>query len=405
MQRIGLNATLFVLLLAGCTGMQGGSGSETDAEHINSQKTKALALMKAGNYQSAVTLLLPLSKKKIKNGQLYAMLGKCYWKLGTYDVAVQNYEAALRLDYGGSETHLELAALLMEMGKTGRALTEFDLAVRYGDRNPLAHYNYGLALFELGRTEQALGHWKTAHLLDPRNPLYAEALGIGLSGRDDGEATVYFRRAEELGADGPKFHNNYGLLLTRSGDDRKAEVEFRRAVELEPDDDAYRFNLAVVYMNTNKFAAAIPVWESLITGAPDNRSIRTYLGRALYEEGRFAQAVELLEDWLAARRPQSDDGSNWSAFEPRAQSRQPGLNEAFDVLAMSFRGLGDLEKAARYIVRATEMAPRNTVHLNNYGVILAESGRIEEAKAQWEKVLVLEPANTVARQNLSAVRE
>jgi Flp pilus assembly protein TadD len=70
---------------------------------------------------------------------------------------------------------------------------------------------------------------------------------------------------------------------------------------------------------------------------------------------------------------------------------------------MSFRGLGQLDKATVYIGKAVELQPGNSVHLNNYGVILAESGRIEEAKAQWRKVLRLEPDNEVAKQNLSAI--
>jgi tetratricopeptide (TPR) repeat protein len=402
--RIDLCFLISILLLAGCAGMQNDSAGNT-AEYINAQKTKAQSLMETGDHQSAVAVLLPLSKRNIKNGQLYAMLGKCYWKLGSYDDAVRNYETALRLDYGGSQTHLDLAALLMETGKTGRALTEFDLAIRYDPRDPLAHYNYGLALFELGRTEEALGHWATAQSLDVRNPLYAEAMGIGLSGRDDTEAAGYFELAGQLGADGPKFHNNFGLLLRRIGDYRRAESEFNRALELDPDNDAYRFNVAALYMNSTNYGAAIPLWEALLAGEPDNRTFRTYLGRALYEKERFEEVVGLLEEWLRNSPPEAPRESSWSAFDPQTEPRAPGLDEAFDVLAMSMRGLGDLEKAATYIARALEIAPQSTVHLNNYGVILAESGKIEDAKAQWKKVLVLEPDNAAARRNLSALAE
>jgi Flp pilus assembly protein TadD len=71
---------------------------------------------------------------------------------------------------------------------------------------------------------------------------------------------------------------------------------------------------------------------------------------------------------------------------------------------MSHRGLGDLEKATTFMDEALRLNPSSITHLNNYGVILAENGKIEEAKAKWEKVLELEPDNTVAKQNLSALR-
>ncbi|MEE9269005.1 MAG: tetratricopeptide repeat protein [Candidatus Krumholzibacteria bacterium] len=402
--RIDLCFLISILLLPSCAGMQNDRGGNP-AEYINAQKAKAQTLMETGDYQSAVAALLPLSEKNIKNGQLYAMLGKCYWKLGSHGAAVSNYERALRLDYGGSEIHLALAAMLMEMGKTGRALTEFDLAVRYDPRDPLAHYNYGLALYELGRTDEALGHWERARSLDARNPQYAEAMGIGLSQRDDTAAARYFELAGELGADGPKFHNNFGLLLRRIGDFSRAESEFNRALELDPDNNAYRFNVAALYMSSKKYGSAIPLWESLLAGEPDSRTFRTYLGRALYEKERFEEVVGLLEEWLGSRPPEAARESSWSAFDPRTEPREPGLNEAFDVLAMSLRALGELEKAATYIARALEIAPQSTVHLNNYGVILAESGKIEQAKAQWKKVLGLEPDNPTARRNLSALSE
>ncbi|MFQ5512243.1 MAG: tetratricopeptide repeat protein [Candidatus Krumholzibacteriia bacterium] len=404
MRRVGLTATI-ILLVAGCATFGDHARVATTPEHINTQKAKAQALMEAGDYQAAAALLRPLAEKKVKNGQLYAMLGKCYWKLGAHDDAVAQYEAALRLDYGGSGIHLDLAAILMEMGRTGRALTEFDLAVRYGNRDPLAHYNYGLALFELGRGDQALGQWETARSLDPRNPMYAEAMGIGLSGTDDEAARSFFELAADLGADTPKFHNNYGLLLKRLGEYRSAESEFGRALELDPGNDAYRFNRAAVLMSAQRYGEAVPLWQSLLSGAPDNRSFRTYLGRALYEEQRFEEVVGLLEDWLETRPTEPTAGSAWSAFDPRAEPGGPGLDEAFGTLAMSFRALGELEKATTYIARALAIEPGNTIHLNNYGVILAENGKITEAKAQWKKVLVLDPDNTTARRNLSALAE
>ena len=69
---------------------------------------------------------------------------------------------------------------------------------------------------------------------------------------------------------------------------------------------------------------------------------------------------------------------------------------------MSHRELGDLDAALARIETAVSLKPNNTIHLNNYGVILAESGRMEAAKVQWEKVLQLEPDNAAAKQNLSA---
>jgi Flp pilus assembly protein TadD len=55
-----------------------------------------------------------------------------------------------------------------------------------------------------------------------------------------------------------------------------------------------------------------------------------------------------------------------------------------------------------YIRRALALEPLKLSHLNNYGVILAESGKIDEAKTQWRKVLEIDAENVTARENLSA---
>jgi Flp pilus assembly protein TadD len=69
---------------------------------------------------------------------------------------------------------------------------------------------------------------------------------------------------------------------------------------------------------------------------------------------------------------------------------------------MSYRGEKDLGRAASYLRRALELKPDSVVYLIDYGVILAEDGKIPEAKAQWEKALRIDPENATARQNLSA---
>ena len=398
---------LLTLVVAGCASSKSGRTGEAKPEEINARKAEAQAYMDAGDYGSAITTLLPLAQSQVKNSQLYAMLAESYWRLGDYDSAVENYESALRIHFGAADIHLDFATMLMGMGRVGRALTEFELAVQYGDRDPLTHYNYGLALFDLGRSEEALAHWELAHSLDETNPRYAEALAIGLSGRDDRKALLYFERAAGLGANNAAFRNNYGLALQRAGEMAGAESQFKHALELEPDNPHFKQNLALVYMSSKKFELAIPLWQSLLDGDAANRTARIYLGRALYETERYAEAVSVLEEWVGSQAEGGKKPSdNWSKFdEPDPAAVGPGLDEAYDTLAMSYRGLGDLDKAEHYIALALAVAPESTIHLNNYGVILAENGKIEEAKVQWQKVLTLEPENSVAKQNLSAVNK
>jgi Flp pilus assembly protein TadD len=80
----------------------------------------------------------------------------------------------------------------------------------------------------------------------------------------------------------------------------------------------------------------------------------------------------------------------------------PTLAEALSALGMAYRGRKELGNAREYLARAVTLDPRESAHLNNYGVVLAESGMLPEARAQWKRVLEINPQDATARANLSA---
>lgn len=362
-------------------------GAQGALDRMNQDKKTADDLLANGRYQEAADLVAPWVARKAADPQVYAMLARAQWKLGRHGDAVKNYEESLRLDYSSAYTHLELAEMLLETGKSGRALTEFELAVQFGKDDPLPHYNYGLALYGMGRVDDALAHWENAYTNNPKDPRYAEAMGIGLSERDPAKALVYFEAALTHGADHPGFHNNFGLLLERIGDYARAESEFKKAIAGEPGDRGYRQNLALSYMKSKQPELAVPLWQALHGEDPAGPTCRIYLGRAYLETGRYRDAADLLEKWVETAGAVEDE---------------PGLDEAYSVLAMSFRGLKQTARAAASMRKAVELNPGSVGHRINYGVILAEDGRIAEARAQWVEALRLDPENATAKGNLSA---
>jgi len=380
-----------LLALAGFAGCSQPEQTRDDmAQVISEDKVTARHLMDAGDYEVAAGILRPLAGERVRDPQVHQMLGECYWRLGDYAKATASYEDALRIDYADSDTHLALGQMLMEMGKIGRALTELELAVQYGERAPLPYYNYGLALYRLDRVEDALAQWETAYQVDPTNPDYSAALGMGYAGRDDVKALEYFKRAAEFGADDVNFYNNYGLALMKAGRLGRARSQFEAAIVLEPDNESVIFNFATLEMKSGDHAHAAERLDALYRIDETDHRYRVYLAKSYVEIENFDGAVELLSPWAGSQDQSSKE------------LQSPGLDEAFSILAMSYRGLGDLGQAADTMQRVIDLAPDNVIHLINYGVILAESGNIKGARAQWERVLELEPDNELARQNLSA---
>lgn len=384
-------AALFTL--ASCSQRARTPSARERADRLNSAKTRASDLLQAGQHHRALEVLEPLTEEASGDHQVFVMYGDAHAGLGDWQAAVRAYESAIRLAYSDHEAHLKLATLLMNHGRVGRALTEFELAIRYGDRQPLTHYNYGLALRAMGRHDEALDEWRLAHDMDAKNPLYAEAMGIGLTGVDDKEAVAHFEEALVLGANSASFNNNYGLALQRLGRYDEAEERFVAATSADGDREEYAFNLAALFMRAGRYEEAAAAWQEMIAKWGARWSYVVYLARAQYELGLYEDAILNLESIALAH-------ANGEATE--AMDRvPPTLDEASEILALASRGKGDLAAALEHIRKAVELAPDNLVYRNNYGVILAESGMLAEAKAQWRKVLENDEDNATARENLS----
>ncbi len=386
-----------VLLLLGCASSARRETQEQDAL-ASETRQRAADMLVARQFEDAVAVLEPLARESPKDDQVFTMLGDAYRGAGDFDRSVKAYEQAIRIEYGDYLPHLKLGVVLMEHGKTGRALTEFEVAVKYGGTDPLTHFNYGLALSELGRKPTALEQWRLASEIQPDNAAFVAAVGIGLTGVDDSAAVECFGRAELLGMDGAAFDNNYALALERIGDNDRAESRFEAAVGRGgPGPAEYRRNLARHYLRVGKNAEAAAEFDTLVARDGHKWSDSVYLARAQVALERYREAISGLEAFaLEVEAGRIDRASG------RIDRMPPTLGEAFDVLGMAWRGRGDLARARDYLGRAVRLEPDDPARLNNYGVVLAESGMLPDARAQWRRVLVIDPANATARANLAA---
>jgi tetratricopeptide (TPR) repeat protein len=366
---------------------------------VAQQRNRAARYMNAGHYASAASTLDSLTRARPNDSDLFEMLGDARRATKETDAAIRAYEQAIRLNYGAFTPHMKLGTLLMENGKTGRALTEFELAVKAEERDVLARYNYGVALYETGRKDEALAQWTQAGDIDPQNVRVASALAMGYSGVDDSTAAGYFERARSLGADDAVFHNNYGLLLERMGQSEQAASHFRSAISTAPPEkrDEYRRNLAVHELRVGNSRAARDLFTELVTTGGGLWSDTVYLARAHLALDEFAKAIEVLEPFAL-----EVESGKIPASDKRIDRMPPTLDEALDILGMSWRGKKDKKRAVAYLERAVALKPDDIAHLNNYGVVLADGGMLPKARTQWRRVLEIDPHNATAKANLSA---
>jgi len=369
-----------------------------DPWSLSNQRSRAAQYMNHGQFEAAAGALDSLTRAFPTDSDLWENLGDAQRGANHGDLAVKSYEQAIRLNYGAYAPHMKLGTLLMEQRKTGRALTEFELAIKADPKDVLARYNYGVALRATGRNGEALAAWRAAADLAPDDVRVAQALAMALAEADDSTAVAQFEHARQLGADDASFHNNYGLALDHAGRGEEAGAEFRAAIRKAPSAkrDEYRHNYAVHLLRAQEYAAAADSFQVLIK-ARDQWSDTVYYARAKLQLKAYDDAIAALEPFALEVE---------SGMIPHSSGRidrmPPTLDEALDVLGMCWRGKGNKKKAIDYLKRSVALAPDDVSHLNNYGVVLAEGGMLQDARAQWKKVLEIEPQNATAKANLSA---
>ncbi len=128
------------------------------------------------------------------------------------------------------------------------------------------------------------------------------------------------------------------------------------------------------------YASAERLWRSVVEARPDTPRALANLGDALRAEGRLDEADALLERALALHPPFA-----------RAEALRGSV-------ALS---RGDLAAAERHLRRAIELDPRRGDVRDRLAVLLVESGRPEEALAQWRAALAREPDQPLVANNLA----
>ena len=154
---------------------------------------------------------------------------------GRIDLALERYEAALRVAPGFPRAHLNLGNALMAMGRAQEGIAAYERALALDPHYAGAHFNLGNACVQTGRLDDAVRSYEKACELKPDFADAHVALGCVLDdlGRIP-QAIESFRRALAIEPRYAQVHGNLGNALKRAGRFEEALQSHRRALELDP---------------------------------------------------------------------------------------------------------------------------------------------------------------------------
>lgn len=312
------------------------------------------------------------------------MLGRELAALNRLDEAVEQYQAAIELNPDDARAHMEMGLFWAEQGELETALKHYEEALRVEPGFAYALDRIGRVLALLNRSDEAIARYEQAIQADPKNQDIHFLLGRELLAQDrKEEAETRFREALELNPEDARCHNELGALLEERGETDEAMRHYEEALRAAPQFGYVLYKIGKLLSGQGKYAEAEARFEEALNLDPDNQDLYYLIGRELVAQGR------------------QEEGRRY--FE-RALSMNPDDARVHNDLALII-GAADAEAAIAHFEKALQIAPNFTLALNNWGNLLAELNRLDEAEQKYREALQVREEDEYAWYNLARLAE
>lgn len=253
---------------------------------------------------------------------------------------VAGEEKQLADNPGDASLRNALGVAYMRLGRVDEALQQMEAALRIDPELAMAHYNLGVIAFGNQRVDEAIERFQRA-LASQSN--YAEAhnnLGLALESKGSAaDAEAHYRTALGLRPSLVSAHNNLGRVLLARGDVAGSVEEYRAVLRIEPENPDAQYRLGRALAASGQAREAVQQWRRAATARPDN--VQIALDLAL----------------LLATNPDVRNTSDAVRVAERANRISKNTNPTvLDVLAVTYASDGRLELAARTAQLAMQRA-------------------------------------------------
>ena len=275
-----------------------------------------------------------------------------YYKIwGENEKAIALFIQLIELNPGLLNVREQLADLYLRADKTQDATKQLEAILRERPTNERALFVLGGIKRDLDKLDEAAAHFETVLKINPRfEPAYYELAGVRLFQNKPRETLVTLRKAGEQFK--PNFINKFytGLAHSSLHQYPKAIENLLEAEQLAQANEQNRlthffyFQLGAAYERNRQYETANTVLKKAIEISPEYHNAMNYLGYM----------------WADINR--------------------------------------NLDEAAKYIIKANELAPENAAYVDSLGWLHYRQGKHKEALAELQRAAELmkdEPDSTI----------
>jgi tetratricopeptide (TPR) repeat protein len=209
------------------------------------------------------------------------------------DVALAEFQEAVKLDPMYAPGHYRLAMAHKEMGNLEAAADALQEAVRLDPSEVEPIFQLGEVYRLLKRSTQAIRAYLMACDLDPRSFDMRFRLATCYHQSGDLEAAIdNYRESINLSPRSAAARSNLGAALAAQGNDYEAIKAYKESLECEGAQPVVLVNLATVYLKQERWTTAQRTLSTALKMDPDLAVAHERIGYALWRVGELEPAAE-----------------------------------------------------------------------------------------------------------------
>ena len=334
------------------------------------------------NFNGAIVMFKNVLEKDPSHKEARLALGRAYMMSGKLDQAEREFSKFLLQDPNNVTANLYLGQYHVLKREPEKAIENLKSYVAQHDDSAEAYEYLGHAYSMMQNWDQGEASFAKSIELNPKRDTAYHGLArvyISSDRRDQARKVI-----ADLLAKMPD--NREGLHLLAVIDGQEGNVDqmvatYERIAQRYPDDHYSRYMLGKYYITNNQLDKAQALADELIKVFPEKNAGYKLLGMIRYAEKNYPEAI--------------------TAFQ---QSRRisPDL-ETYHFLGMSYYFNKDSETALSQFRVVTDRVPSYVPARVMISLILFQQGRIDDAQAEAEAVVGMDPQNVVARNILGSV--
>jgi len=293
--------------------------------------------------------------------------------------AVENLNAAIRLDAEHAEAYFQRAGIRADTGQDADALADYEKAIALAPSDTRFLNMKGLFLLTRQQYDQAEQEFTRAIQIDPDfTKAYNNRGLVGLSRSDFVTAARDFQQAISIDPQYVDAHNNLGFARYQSGEYGQALRAFNQALELSPQYVNAYSNRGMLLMKTEEFKQAAADFTKAIeldAGNEQHYRLRIAAWRALGRE-ELAAADEQRMNWVR----------QLARIETRIRNAPDSAQGHIQRASHLARG-GHTEVALTSFEKALELSPGNSEALTKRAEFWLQQGDARRAIADCNAAL------------------